>query len=197
MQELGLKSISKRKKYKSYKVKVAKNIIKRDFKASKPNQKWTTDVTEFKINDKKLYLSPILDMFNGEIVSFELSTRPNMNMVYNMLDKAFDSVKDTNDIIFHSDQGFHYQHKLYQKRLKERGILQSMSRKGNCLDNSVMENFFGILKSEMFYTKNFESIKELKKEICEYIDYYNNKRIKAKLKGLSPVQYRTQSLITI
>ena len=198
MRELNLKCMVRIKKYRSYKGeigKIAPNILKRDFHASAPNQKWTTDITEFSLFGTKLYLSPILDMYNGEIISYNISERPVLGQVMDMLDKAFEKIPDNTNLIFHSDQGWQYQHKNYQKRLKDKGIQQSMSRKGNCLDNSVMENFFGLLKSELLYLKDFESIEEFRIELEEYINYYNNKRIKEKLKGLSPVQYRLQSLL--
>ena len=185
------------KKYRSYKGevgKIAPNILKRDFNTTAPNQKWTTDITEFALFGTKLYLSPILDMYNGEIISYEISDRPVLGQVLRMLDNAFAKIPDNTNLIFHSDQGWQYQHKTYQKRLKDKGIRQSMSRKGNCLDNSIMENFFGLLKSELLYLREFDSMEELRIELERYIDYYNNKRIKAKLKGLSPVQYRLQSL---
>ena len=183
------------KKYKSYKGtigKIAPNIINRDFHADAPNQKWTTDVTEFKLFGKKLYLSPILDMYNSEIVSYNISTRPNLSMVMDMLDKAFIKIPNNTNIIMHSDQGWHYQHNLYQRRLKEKGIIQSMSRKSTCLDNSIMENFFGLLKSELLYLKKFESIDEFKIELEKYIYWYNNKRIKLKLK-MSPIEYKIKN----
>ncbi len=198
MRELNLKCMVRIKKYRSYKGeigKIAPNILKRDFHASAPNQKWTTDITEFSLFGTKLYLSPILDMYNGEIISYNISERPVLGQVMDMLDKAFEKIPDNTNLIFHSDQGWQYQHKNYQKRLKDKGIQQSMSRKGNCLDNSVMENFFGLLKSELLYLKDFESIEEFRIELEEYINYYNNKRIKEKLKGPSPVQYRLQSLL--
>ena len=132
-------------------------------------------------------------MYNGEIVSYTISSSPVLNQVMEMLDKAFSKIPDDTNLIFHSDQGWQYQHKMYQKRLKEKGIRQSMSRKGNCLDNAIMENFFGLLKSELLYLREFNSMEEFKNELIKYIDYYNNKRIKSKLKGLSPVQYRIQS----
>ena len=110
-----------------------------------------------------------------------------------MLNKAFKKIPDNTNLILHSDQGWQYQMKQYQNKLKEKGIRQSMSRKGNCLDNSLAENFFGLLKSELFYINKYTSIEELEKEIIEYIDYYNNDRIKGKLKGMSPVQYRIHS----
>ncbi len=198
MQEMNLKSMIRIKKYRSYRGevgKIAPNIINRDFHADRPNQKWTTDITEFQLFDRKMYLSPILDMYNGEIISYSISERPVLNQVMDMLNKAFEKHPNVEGLVFHSDQGWQYQHKQYQKRLRDKGILQSMSRKGNCLDNSVMENFFGLLKSELFYLEEFSSYDEFKKALENYIDYYNNKRIKSKLKGLSPVQYRIQSLL--
>lgn len=196
MKVLHLKCMVRVKKYRSYRGetgKIAPNILKRDFQAEAPNRKWTTDITEFALFGSKLYLSPILDMYNGEIISYEISDRPVLEQVIKMVDKAFSKIPDDIDLIFHSDQGWQYQHKTYQKRLKDKGIRQSMSRKGNCLDNAVMENFFGILKSELLYLREFSSMEEFRVELEKYIDYYNNKRIKEKLKGLSPVQYRIQS----
>lgn len=196
MRLLGLKCMVRIKKYRSYKGqvgKIAPNLIQRNFKADAPNKKWTTDITEFSLFGKKLYLSPILDMYNGEIISYNISEHPVLNQVLDMLNQAFLKIPDDTNLIFHSDQGWQYQHKQYQKRLQEKGIRQSMSRKGNCLDNSVMENFFGLLKSELLYLREFSSIEEFRVELEKYIDYYNNKRIKNKLKGLSPVQYRIQS----
>ena len=143
---------------------------------------------------KKLYISPILDLFNGEIISYNLSERPTFHQTTDMLKKAFEKIPNGTDLILHSDQGWQYQMRGYQYLLKQKGIEQSMSRKGNCLDNSVMENFFGLLKSELFYLQTFESINQFIRELEDYIDYYNNKRIKSKLNGLSPVQYRIQSL---
>lgn len=198
MRKCGVKCEIRKKKYRSYKGtvgKIAPNELKRKFKADKPNQKWVTDVTEFAIKDQKVYLSPILDLYNGEIISYNISLRPTFNQIMDMLDKAFSKIPDNSRIILHSDQGWQYHMKRYQTRLKEKGIIQSMSRKGNCLDNSVMENFFGILKTEMFYKYKFNSsVEHLISEIENYIGYYNNKRIKCKLKGLSPVQYRLQSM---
>ena len=143
--------------------------------------------------DVKLYLSPVLDMFNGEIISYNISERPHLRQVLDMLDKAFKRIPDDTGLILHSDQGWQYQHKKYQQRLKDKGIRQSMSRKGNCLDNAVMENFFGLLKSELLYLREFKDVNEFRDELEKYIDYYNNQRIKGILKGLSPVQYRVQS----
>lgn len=196
MKLLGLKCMVRVKKYRSYKGtigKVAPNIIQRNFHADKPNQKWTTDITEFSLHGTKLYLSPILDMYNGEIISYSIGNHPSFALVMDMLDQAFEKIPDGTGLIMHSDQGWHYQHTQYQKRLKDKGIVQSMSRKGNCLDNAIMENFFGLLKSELLYLREFSSMEEFKIELEKYIYYYNNKRIKSKLKGLSPVQYRLQS----
>lgn len=184
------------RKYRSYKGevgKVAPNLLQRNFKANNPNEKWVTDITEFSLFGTKLYLSPILDLYNGEIVSYNISDRPTFQLIMDMLNKAFDKIPDGTNLILHSDQGWQYQMKQYQYRLQKKGIIQSMSRKGNCLDNAVIENFFGLLKSELLYLQTFESIDHFKKELEKYIDYYNNRRIKVKLKGLSPVQYRIQS----
>jgi putative transposase len=196
MKTLGLKSIVRVKKYSSYRGeqgRIAPNILERNFKADQPNRKWATDVTEFNVSGSKLYLSPIIDLYNGEIISYDLSERPAFAQVMNMLKKGLRKIKNTENLIIHSDQGWQYQMKAYQHLLREKGIIQSMSRKGNCLDNAVIENFFGTLKSEMFYTKKFKTIDELKKEIKKYINYYNNDRIRLNLKGKSPVLYRTLS----
>lgn len=193
MKILGLKSVIRIKKYKSYKGelgKIAPNVLNRNFKAISPNQKWATDITEFNVLGKKLYLSPIIDLFNGEIISYELSERPNFDQIIAMLKKSFKRIPNQTNLILHSDQGWQYQMKQYQTILKDNGIIQSMSRKGNCLDNAIIENFFGILKSELFYLKQYKSITQLKQEIKEYIIYYNNERIKQNLKGMSPIEYR-------
>jgi transposase InsO family protein len=196
MHECGLKSLVRIKKYRSYKGqqgKIARNRLKRNFEAKKPYQKWVTDVTEFSVAGEKLYFSPILDLYNGEIVSYNISKRPNFDQIIDMLKKALIRLPFNARPILHSDQGWQYQMKEYQEILSKKKIKQSMSRKGNCLDNAVMENFFGILKSEMFYIKKFNSVDSLQKEIIDYIEYYNNDRIKQKLNGLSPIQYRTQA----
>jgi transposase InsO family protein len=198
MSKSGLKSLVRVKKYRSYKGsvgKIAPNILERDFKAIAPNKKWATDVTEFSLHGQKRYLSPILDLYNGEIISYTISPHPNLLMVTQMLKKAFNKVRKNSGLILHSDQGWHYQHLTYQHMLKNKGITQSMSRKANCLDNAVMENFFGLLKSELLYLQKFSSIETFEQELKNYIYYYNNLRIKQKLKGLSPVQYRNQSFV--
>lgn len=165
---------------------------------AKCNEIWSTDVSKFHIAAGKLYLSPILDLHNREIVSFNISTTPNFEQTKDMLNKAFEKYDNLNNLIFHLDQGWQYQMESYHKMLKKKGVQQSMSRKGNCLDNSPMENFFGKMKNEMFYgyEYTFETLDDLKIVMEEYIDYYNNQRITVKLKGLTPVQYRNQSLLT-
>ena len=193
MVEMSLYGKRKKAKYKSYKGeigKIAPNVIDRDFVAAAPNQKWTTDVTEVKIKDRKIYLSPILDMFNGEIISYTISYHPDLKMAMRMLDKAFKKTDIHKGLILHSDQGWQYQHMRYQKALKDRHIVQSMSRKGNCLDNAMMENFFGLMKSELLYLQEWDSVEQFAQELRKYIRYYNNDRIKLRLNGKSPVQYR-------
>ena len=187
---------SKNGKYHSYKGevgKVADNMLHRDFYADKPFEKLTTDVTEFKIGDEKVYLSPVLDMFNREIISYSISTSPNLQQVRDMLDGLFEKLPADARPLFHSDQGWQYQHAEYQQLLAEHNITQSMSRKGNCMDNGIMENFFGRLKVEMYYGEKFESPRGFIEKLKEYIHYYNNERISLKLKGMSPVEYRAHS----
>ena len=153
-------------------------------------------MTEFSLFGEKLYLSPILDLHSSDPVSYTISDRPVLSMVTTMLDKAFAKIPDGAGLILHSDQGWQYQHKQYQSMLREKGVRQSMSRKGNCLDNAVIENFFGLLKSELLYLHEFNSMEHFKQELLEYLDYYNNRRIKAKLKGLPPALHRQQALST-
>ncbi|OYD26410.1 hypothetical protein CG473_04120 [Mycoplasma testudineum] len=211
MRHLSLSPLKKAKKFKTYKGEIGKwkpnlliekqivnnkEIYIQNFKANRINEKWATDVTEFSIASGKLYLSPIIDLFSREIVSYSISKSPNFKQITDMLKIAFDKFDNLDGLIFHSDQGWQYQMRYYQNELKKNGIIQSMSRKGNCLDNSIIENFFSILKTEMFYKnqKYFNSLEELELAIIEYIDYYNNRRIKAKLKGMSPYNFRQHSL---
>lgn len=192
----GLTCQLRKKRYRSYKGqvgKIAPNLLNRNFTATQPNQKWVTDVTEFKVLGKRIYLSPILDLFNGEVVSYSLAGSPTFSSTIEMIKKAFQILPETVELILHSDQGWQYQMKPYQRLLAEKGIQQSMSRKGNCYDNAVIENFFGLLKSEFFDNRNFPSVDDFQNELVDYLEYYNNDRIKVKLKGLSPVAYRTQS----
>lgn len=198
MKELGLVCRVRMKKYRSYKGevgKIAPNLLERDFSTTKPDEKWVTDVTEFSLFGQKLYLSPILDLHSGDIVSYTIYDRPVLNMVTEMLKQAFETIPDGTNLILHSDQGWQYQHKHYQKLLKDKEIRQSMSRKGNCLDNAVMENFFGLLKTELLYLQNFDSLAQFRTELEEYLDYYNNRRIKLKLNGLTPAQHRSQAIL--
>ena len=199
MHNMGLLGKRPKEKYHSYKGdvgKVADNIINRDFKATAPLQKWTTDVSQFNFSWGKCYLSPILDMYTNEIISYDLSLHPNLNQMSNMFDKAYTKFPVLKGLIFHSDQGWQYQHQQYINSLKEHEIIQSMSRKGNCYDNCIIETFFGRLKNEIYYgcEKDYKSFEEFSKAIKEYIDYYNNKRIQAKTKWMPPVQYRITSM---
>ena len=213
MKILGLFGVQPKAKYKSYKGeigKICKNLLltkivdeenhktyyERNFKTTDVNQIWSTDVSEFHIAAGKLYLSPIIDVHNREIISYTISTSPNYKQVNDMLDKAFKKHKNLNNLIFHSDQGWQYQTKQYRDKLLNKGIRQSMSRKGNCYDNCVIEIFFGTMKNEMFYGHEyeFETLEDLEKAMHEYISYYNNQRIITKLKGLTPIKYRHQSL---
>jgi len=192
MKELEIKSTIRVKKYVSYKGEVgriAENLLKRNFKAERPNQKWATDITEFKVKDRKLYLSPVLDLYNGEIISYVTAERASIKQVIDMLNKC-PKTEGKQKVILHSDQGWQYQMKAYQSKVKDKNIIPSMSRRGNCLDNAIVENFFGTIKSELFYQKKYETIEELNKDIKQYIKYYNNDRIRLNLKGMSPVKYR-------
>ncbi|OZM55719.1 hypothetical protein CIB95_15975 [Lottiidibacillus patelloidae] len=199
MGEMGLKceKFTRKSRYKSYKGtvgKVARNRLNRRFSTTVRLQKLVTDVTEFKcMEDQKLYLSPIMDLHNGEIISFGISKRPTLDFVMEPLNQALEIIKDEAEYrtTIHSDQGWHYQHNNWVKTLSKNKIFQSMSRKGNCADNAVMENFFGILKQEMYYGEELIAYEDLKRKIEKYIHYYNNDRIKVKLAGLSPIQYRT------
>lgn len=195
MQQLGLKSPVRLKKYRSYRGNMglaAENILQRQFKAEAPCEKWVTDITEFRAGGQKLYLSPILDLFNGEIVAWETACRPTEELVKRMLNKGLESLAEGEKPLLHSDQGWHYRIKSYQSALADRGLVQSMSRKDNCLDNAVMENFFGHLKEEMYYRRDYRNVEELENAVNEYITYWNQKRIKLSLGGLSPVEYRTE-----
>ena len=210
MQKLGLQVTSftrKSRKYSSYKGKVgtvAPNRIRRRFNTHIPHQKITTDTTELKyyeVNTKgrmtmhKLYLDPFMDMCNGEILSFGIDKHPSAKNVMNALEQAIEITSDCPyRRTFHSDQGWAYQMSAYTHRLKQERIFQSMSRKGKCLDNAVMENFFGLLKQEIYYGMIYYSYEELKSEIERYIKYYNENRIKEKLGWMSPVQYRLSLL---
>lgn len=197
MKMLDIRGKIRKSKYKSYKGvvgKVAPNLINRDFKAAAPYEKLTTDVSEFAVCGEKVYLSPILDMFSNEILCYSISKSPNFWQIREMLNKL--KLPTTAQPIFHSDQGWQYQMKEYQYILEQKNIVQSMSRKGNCLDNSIMESFFGRLKVEMFYGEKFESIDEFLVRLEKYLDYYNHKRISLKLNGLTPIEFRNRYITT-
>ena len=193
MADAGIKCLVRMKKYKSYKGEVgriAPNLLERDFKSDVPRKKMVTDITEFHLFGVKIYLSTVLDLYNGEIIYYTVYRHPVMDMVKDMMVGTIAIIGNKTNAILHSDQGWHYQNKNYQNILKENNIRQSMSRKGNCLDNAVMENFFGLLKSELLYLHKFDSVEHFLEELKEYIRYYNQDRIKEKLNGMSPAQYR-------
>jgi transposase InsO family protein len=195
MAVLQLKSLVRPKRYRSYRGevgRVAPNLVQRQFAAIGPNEKWVTDVTEFSVGGNKLYLSPVLDLYNGEIIAWRTSERPDFKLVGGMLDKALRTLRPDEAPMLHSDQGWAYQMAAYRRKLAMRGLPQSMSRKGKCFVNAAMESFFGTLKSEYFRLEHYADIDQLRRCIAEYIQYYNHNRIKLKLNGLSPVQYRTQ-----
>ncbi len=197
MKLLCLKSTVRPKRYRSYKGAVgttAPNVLERDFSATKPDEKWVTDVTEFKVKQQKVYLSPIVDLFTLEVVAYKVAKNACLTLVTDMLTKAIATLDKNAKPIIHSDQGWQYRHRKYQKTLTDQGLTQSMSRKGNCLDNAVAENFFALLKTEMYHNQHFEDADDLIAQIDEYIEYYNTKRIKVKLKGLTPMEYRNQAL---
>ena len=200
MKQLGLAGKRPKEKYHSYKGevgKIADNIINRDFSTEKPLEKWTTDVSQFNLSWGKCYFSPILDMNTNEIISYNLSLHPNMEQIKDMLHKAFERFPSVQGLIMHSDQGWQYQHMTYRNELQQHGIIQSMSRKGNCYDNCIMETFFGRLKNEMFYgfEKEYTSFESFARAIDEYIDYYNNRRIQAKTKWMPPSKFREASMM--
>jgi len=199
MNAMGLKGKRPKEKYHSYKGevgKVAANIIDRNFSTAAPLEKWTTDVSQFSFSWGKCYLSPVLDMNTNEVISYDLSRSPNLDQISRMLKKAFTKFPDVSGLIFHSDQGWQYQHEYFRNTLKEHGVTQSMSRKGNCYDNCIMETFFGRLKNEMFYgyEKEYTTFEKFSDAVREYIDYYNNERIQAKTKWMPPVKYREASM---
>lgn len=190
----------RRRKYRSYQGQVglaAENLLDRDFFASTPNSKWVTDVTEFAVLGQKQYLSPLIDLFNGEVISYEVASSPALGLVTKMLDKALTGLDEKTKLMIHSDQGWHYRHMNYRHTLESRGIRQSMSRKGNCLDNAVAENFFGHFKEEFLKQTTFTNLSQFRSELDKYIHWFNHDRIRLKLEGLSPVDYRVQSLANI
>ena len=189
--------VRRKKRYVSYRGEqglVAPNLLNREFEAAAPNEKWVTDVTEFSVGDRKLYLSPVMDLFDRQIISYSIGTSPNLALTNASLRDALTTLEGGQRPIVHSDQGFQYQHASWRTLLENAGAVQSMSRKGNCYDNAVMENFFGHLKEELFHRVRFLSTDALAAALKEYLRWYNTERISTKLEGLSPVQYRAQAL---
>jgi putative transposase len=198
MRSLGLVcKVRRKKRYNSYQGeqgRVAPNVLNREFDADAPNQKWVTDVTEFSVGDRKLYLSPVMDLFDRQIISYTLGSSPNLELTNTSLREALATLEDGQKPLVHSDQGFQYRHVTWRVLLEGAGAVQSMSRKGNCYDNAVMENFFGHLKEELFHHVRYLSTDALATALHEYMRWYNTERISTKLKGLSPVQHRAQTL---
>jgi putative transposase len=189
--------VRRKKRYNSYQGaqgRVAPNVLNREFEADAPNQKWVTDVTEFRVGDRKLYLSPVMDLFDRQIISHTISTSPNLELTNTSLRQALTTLQDGQKPLVHSDQGVQYQNASWRALLEGAGAVQSMSRKGNCYDNAVIENFFGHLKEELFHHVRFINTDALATALHEYIRWYNTERISTKLKGLSPLQYRAQAL---
>ena len=190
---LGLKSVQRVKRFRSFRGKVgviAPNHLERDFDADAPNQKWATDVTELRVGDEKVYLSTVKDLCTREIIAHETGLRPTIGLVISMLRKALAKLGPGQAPTMHSDQGWHYQMPEYRKLLSDHNVVQSMSRKGNCLDNAAMESFFAVLKTECFHKHKFADASALTATINEYIRYYNTQRISTVLGGLTPLQCR-------
>lgn len=197
MRALGLHCRVRRRRYDSFRGEVgtiAENVLDRDFTAMAPNQKWVTDVTEFRVADRKVYLSPVIDLFDRSVVAYSWSLSPNLELTNCSLQRAITTLQPGQRPLVHSDQGFQYQHRSWRTLLEGIEATQSMSRKANCYDNAVAENFFGHLKSEMFHHNRFDTVEAFTSALDDYIRWYNIERISTKLKGLSPVQYRAQAL---
>lgn len=198
MYRLGLVcQVRRRRPYRSYAGevgKIAPNLLNREFTATRPNQKWVTDITEFRIGERKVYLSPIMDLFDRQIIAWSVGVSPTLDLALTALRSAIVSLPTGAAPMVHSDQGFHYQHLSWQSILADVGATQSMSRKGNCLDNAVIENFFGHLKEEMFHHTRYQDIDTFMAALNDYINWYNTERISTRLKGLSPVRYRAHAL---
>jgi len=199
MQELGIRSIirAKRPYFSAYQAmktdgRVAQNLLNRDFTATKPNEKWVTDVTQYRVEDQRLYLSVIKDLYGNDIVAFHISSRNDNELVLETFKKAFKQHKDVTGLIVHSDQGIQYTSHAYHDMLPTVGAKISMSRRGNCLDNAAMESFFSHLKAEALYPYNIRSIEEAQQRIEDFIRFYNEERIQLKLNKLTPLEYRRQ-----
>lgn len=201
MRKLNIKGkrSNQKSKYNSYpgeKGKVVDNLLERDFKAEKENEKWVTDISEFRINGEKVYLSPLLDLYNDEIIAYEITKSPTIEVVKKMVTKGKKRIKEGESPILHSDQGCQYRSASYQRYLRKNHIKPSMSRKGTCLDNSKAENLFSIIKNEFYYIQKFKDEKDFRKKLDKYIKYYNEKRIKERLNWMSPVEYRNKAHLT-
>lgn len=197
MRVQGLRCQVRRKRFTSYRGQIgrtAPNVLNRDFTATAPNQKWVTDVTEFRIGDDKLYVSPVMDLYDRQIIACTVARSAGLLLATSALRQAITTLKPTDHPLVHSDQGFHYQHYTWTQLLASVGATPSMSRKGNCLDNAVIENFFGHLKSELLL-EPFPTIAALETAIPDYVHWYNHERTSERLQGLSPVQYRSQALL--
>ncbi|MEK4259445.1 MULTISPECIES: IS3 family transposase [unclassified Paenibacillus] len=196
MQDLGIRSRIRRKHRCNYATsegdRVAKNILKRDFKADAPNQKWVTDITQYRVGEKWLYLSAIKDLFNNEIIAYQMSARNDNELVLRTFRQAWTQQKDVTGLIVHSDQGFQYTSHAYHDMLPKVGARISMSRRGNCYDNASMESFFSHLKTEGLYPYDIRNMNEAQRKIEDYIRFYNQHRPQRKLNKLPPVQYRKQ-----
>ena len=198
MRQMGLRSKVRRgRKYNSYQgtiSHIAANVLARQFQTDQPNTKWVSDVTEFRVGQHKVYLSPVMDLYDHYIVSFATGKSPGTALTAGSLAEAFEREQPAPGLIVHTDQGVQYQHSSWRHILTENGAVQSMSRKGNCYDNAVMENFFGHLKAEMFHGEYFATAEELMEAIEEYIDWFNNERIQERLEGMTPMEYRSHAL---
>ena len=197
MQKMGLRALIRRRKRSRQIPGMSDvhvpNVLQRDFSATAPNQKWVTDITEFNVNGQKLYLSACMDLYNGEIIAHRMARRPVFELVAGTLRAALSQSKGFSELTVHSDQGWHYKMNPYRAMLKRRGVTQSMSRKGNCFDNAVIESFFGTLKAEYYRLAAPNSIDALEAGVHDYVHYYNHERIKLGLQGLSPAAYRLRS----
>ena len=198
MNELGLVcTVRRARRYRSWLGRpgtIAGNVLNREFTASAPDLKWVTDVTEFRIAGRKLYLSPVIDLFDRSVVAYSCGLSPTLELTNSSLREAIATLPAGATPLVHSDQGFHYRHASWRTLLDDAGLTQSMSRRATCLDNSIAENFFGHLKEELFHHNKFDSIDEFTEALHDYIDWYNTTRISTTLQGLSPVEYRAQAL---
>ena len=194
MRELGIRPVQRKKgRYNSYRRQDSPpepNILKRDFKSAEVCEKMVSDVTEFQVAGRKVYLSPLSDLFNGEVVNHSVATSPTVAFVNGMFEGVAERVPEWVTPVVHTDQGLQYWHRSYKQKVAEIGGVQSMSRKANCQDNAPAESFFGHLKSEFFYRESFKTVEEFISALNDYIRWYNNGRIRCDLNGMSPVEYR-------